>query len=62
MSINDKIKRLQDQVDWFESDSFDLDEALTRYQSAAKLAQEVEKELTNMKNQVEIIQSNVGNE
>ncbi len=57
VSISSKIEQLQELTNWFESDEFDLEQALKKYQQAAALAKEVEKELTEMKNQIKIVQN-----
>ena len=55
MSITDKITKLNNQVQWFYSDDFSLDEAEKRYQEATDLAKEIEKDLGELKNKIEII-------
>ena len=55
MSITDKINQLNNQVQWFYSDEFNLDEAEKRYQEATDLAKEIEKDLGELKNKIEII-------
>ncbi len=54
-SIETKIKELDESVEWFYSDDFSLDEALRKYQDAQKLAKNIEKDLAELKNQVEVI-------
>ena len=54
-SINAKITDLNNQVEWFYSDDFNLDEAETKYQTAVDLAKEIEKDLNALKNKIEII-------
>lgn len=54
-SIESKIKQLDKSIEWFYSDDFSLDQALKKYQSAHNLAQEIEKDLSELKNQVEVI-------
>ena len=53
--LSDKLARLEAMVAWVESDEFDLDQALERYETAASLATEIEEELTTLKNTVTII-------
>ncbi len=55
MSINDKITKLNTEVQWFYSDDFSLDEAETKYKSAVELAKEIEKDLDTLKNNIEVI-------
>lgn len=54
-SINQKLAQLDESVDWFYGEDFDLDHALDRYSAATKLAQEIEQDLTELKNQVSVI-------
>lgn len=54
-SITDKIKQLDESVAWFYSDDFSLDEAITKYQAAIELSQEIQRNLTELKNQVEVL-------
>jgi exodeoxyribonuclease VII small subunit len=54
-SIETKIKELDESVEWFYGDDFSLDEALRKYQDAQKLAKNIEKDLAELKNQVEVI-------
>ena len=55
-TITEKLSRLDAEVEWFYGDDFSLDQALDKYQSAIKLAKEVEKDLTEMKNKVEVLE------
>lgn len=54
-SITAQIAELDAAVAWFESPDFSLDQALSRYQAATKLAANIEKQLSELKNQVEVI-------
>lgn len=55
-SITEKLAQLDEAVEWFYGDDFSLDQALDKYKSAANLAQAVEKDLAEMKNQVEVLE------
>ena len=55
LSLNDKIKKLDDAVDWFYSEEFKLEEATEKYKAAIKMAREVEKDLDEMKNEIEVL-------
>ena len=55
MSINEKINKLNSQVQWFYSDDFNLDEAEKNYQAATELAKEIEQDLANLKNKIELV-------
>lgn len=54
-SIESKIKQLDASVEWFSSDEFSLDQAFEKYQAASELAKTIEKDLSELKNQVEVI-------
>ena len=55
MTINQKIEQLDNEVEWFYSDEFKLEEATERYKAAIKLAKEIEKDLGELKNEIEIL-------
>ena len=41
ISLNQKIEKLDEQVEWFYSDDFKLEEASDRYKELSKLAKEI---------------------
>lgn len=55
MSLNQKIEKLDKEVEWFYSDDFELENAVDKYKAAVKLAKEVENDLSELKNEIEII-------
>lgn len=55
MTINQKIERLDSEVEWFYSDDFKLEEATEKYKIAIKLAKEIEKDLGELKNEIEVL-------
>ena len=55
ISLNDKIKKLDEEVEWFYSDDFKLEEATKKYKDATILAKDIEKDLDELKNEIEII-------
>lgn len=55
-TITEKLTQLDQAVEWFYGDDFSLDEALNKYQSATNLAKEIEKDLSEMKNKVEVLE------
>ncbi len=55
MSLNQKIEKLDTEVEWFYSDDFKLDEATTKYKDAVELAKEIEKDLSELKNEIEVL-------
>lgn len=55
-TINQKITQLDQTIEWFYGDDFQLDQALTKYQEAVKQAQAIETDLKELKNQVSVIE------
>ena len=54
-NLNQKIKELDKKVAWFSSDDFELEKAVSNYKEALELAKEIEKDLKNLKNEVEVL-------
>ena len=54
-SLKTKLENLDKKVEWFYSDEFKLDEAVEKYKEALELTQEIEKDLKNLKNEVEVL-------
>ena len=54
-SLNQKLKDLDRQVEWFYSDDFKLEKAAEKYQEALKLSEEIEKDLKDLKNEIEVL-------
>lgn len=54
-TLTQKITQLDQAVEWFYGDEFSLDQALEKYQSATRLAQEIESNLNELQNQVEVL-------
>ena len=54
-NLNDKIKELDSQVEWFYSDEFRLEDAVEKYKKASELAKDIEKDLSELKNEIEVL-------
>ncbi len=54
-TLNQKIADLDAQVEWFYSDDFKLEEAVDKYKQATKLAKGIEKDLSELKNEIEVL-------
>ena len=54
-NVSDKISELKTGVDWFYSDDFKLEEASGKYKELTDLAKEIEKDLEEMKNEINVI-------
>ena len=55
ISLNKKIENLDSAVEWFYSDDFKLEEATTKYKAAVELAKDIEKDLQDLKNEIEVL-------
>ena len=60
-SLNQRLEELNNSTEWFYSDDFNLDEAVQKYKTAIKLAEQLQKELDELKNEVEIISKDFSN-
>ncbi|QQG50649.1 MAG: exodeoxyribonuclease VII small subunit [Candidatus Saccharibacteria bacterium] len=56
-TIAEKTAKLDELVAWFDSGDFELEKALDKYTEAEKLAQEIEKDLLALKNNIEIVKA-----
>ena len=54
-SITKKIEELTNSTDWFYSDDFNLDEAVKKYKEAIELAKELQKDLSDLQNEIEVL-------
>ncbi len=55
-TLSQKVAELDATVEWFYSEDFTLDEALNKYKAAVKQAKTIEKNLAELKNQVEVVE------
>jgi exonuclease VII small subunit len=58
MTIEDKIKQLEGQVSWFDSDDFKIEQAIEKYNQAKVLAQDITNDIDQMKNEITVINEN----
>lgn len=54
-TLGQKIEELEKSTDWFYSDEFNLDEAAKKYKEAIELAKELQKDLSDLQNEIEIL-------
>ncbi len=54
-NLNSKIKELDEKVEWFYSEDFELEKAVEKYREATKLSKEIEKDLDELKNEIEVL-------
>lgn len=61
-SISEKTAELSKLVAWFDSDEFTLELALDNFKTAEKLAIEIEKDLSSLKNEINIVKQRFDSE
>ena len=54
-TISEKMAELDKDTVWFYSDEFNLDEAVEKYKKAIKIAEELQKDLSDLQNEVEVL-------
>lgn len=52
-TVEQKIATLEQKVAWFDGDEFVLEQAMDRYEEAQKLADEIQADLSDLKNTIE---------
>ena len=60
-TIEDKMNELRAMVAWFETDEFQIEQASAKFEEAAKLAKEIEKDLGELKNTVTVLKQSFEN-
>ena len=55
-TIADKMAKLDESVEWFYSEDFVIDQALDKYKTASLVADEITKDLEQLKNEVEVLE------
>lgn len=56
-TVGEKTAELAGLVAWFDSDDFELEKALGKFKQAEKLAEEIERDLTTLKNDIQIVKA-----
>jgi exodeoxyribonuclease VII small subunit len=56
-SITDQLAAFERLVAWFDTDDFSLEEALTKFEQAQKLAHDIESKLASVKNDVKVLKT-----
>jgi exonuclease VII small subunit len=54
-SVQDKLSELAELVNWFQFSSFKIEYAMTKFKEAEKLAEDIEKDLTKLKNDIQVV-------
>ncbi|PKL31752.1 hypothetical protein CVV43_01335 [Candidatus Saccharibacteria bacterium HGW-Saccharibacteria-1] len=61
-SIQEKTDELSKLVSWFDSEDFSLELALDKFKQAEDLATEIEKDLSTLKNEINIVKQRFDSE
>jgi exonuclease VII small subunit len=54
-SVQEKLSDLSELVTWFQSSGFKLEDAFDKFKKAETLAEEIEKDLTKLKNDIKVV-------
>lgn len=57
LSIAEKTAKLNELVAWFDSEEFELEDALGKFSEAEKLADDIDKDLSELKNTIDIVKT-----
>ena len=60
--VQEKLAELSELVAWFQSPAFKLEEAVTKFKQAEKLAEDIEKDLTKLKNDISVVKKKFDSE
>ena len=55
MSLTKKMEEFDKKIGWFYSDDFKLEESAERYKDAMALANDIKKDLNELKNEIEVL-------
>jgi exodeoxyribonuclease VII small subunit len=61
-TVQEKLAALSELVAWFQSPAFTLEEAVTKFKTAETLAEEIEKDLTKLKNDIQVVKKKFDSE
>lgn len=61
-TIQEKTAELSELVAWFDSDEFTLETALDKFKQSEALAESIEKDLTALKNDIQIVKQKFDSE
>jgi len=54
-TVQDKLSELSELVAWFQSPAFKLEDAFDKFKQSEALAEEIEKDLTKLKNDIQVV-------
>lgn len=55
LTVQEKMTKLSELVSWFQEPDFKLEDALAKFKEAEALADEIEKDLTGLKNDITVL-------
>ena len=55
-TVAEKMAQLDEMLAWFDSEEFELEQAIEKYEAARKLAADIEASLLALKNEIEVVQ------
>lgn len=61
-TVQQKMEELAALVAWFDSEDFALEEAIDKFESAEKLAEEIEQDLNSFKNDITVLKQKFDSE
>lgn len=53
--LSDQLQELDELIAWFDQDSFDLDEALKKFDEGIKLTEHIEQRLQTLENKITVL-------
>ncbi|MDN5819495.1 MAG: hypothetical protein L0H36_01790 [bacterium] len=56
-TIQQKSDNLSELIDWFDSDGFTLEKAVDKFKQAKKLADDIEDDLNQIKNDINVVKA-----
>lgn len=54
-TVQEKLSELSELVTWFQSPAFKLEDAVEKFKTAESLAEQIEKDLTKLKNDIKVV-------
>lgn len=54
-TISQKLAKFEELIAWFESEGFELEDAIVQFKEAQKLADEIERDLADLKNEIIVL-------
>lgn len=57
LTVAEKTAKLNELVAWFDGEDFELEQAVEKFSEAEKLAEEIERDLLQLKNTIEVVKT-----